>query len=82
MIAWDEVSDPLEALQRSLMGLIDGLSDEETTNTEQVENILGDLLASAHNFRKCRITSRRWCRNWTAIPFTGSSWIVNTTGFP
>ena len=45
LISWDEVSQPLEDLQRSLGGLISGLSDEEAAGTESVEDLLGDLLS-------------------------------------
>ncbi len=52
MIAWDEVAEPLEDLQRSLTGLVNGLSDEESAGTEQVENLLGELLTITHNLQE------------------------------
>ena len=45
MISWDEVSDPMEALQRSLNSLVSGLSDEEAAANERVEDVLGDILS-------------------------------------
>ena len=45
MISWDEVSTPLDALQRSLSSLVSGLSDEEAASNEKVEDIISDLLA-------------------------------------
>ncbi len=51
-IAWDEVVEPLDALQRSLAGLVSGLSDEETAATEQIENLLGELLTIVHSLQE------------------------------
>ncbi len=53
MIAWDEVADPLDTLQRTLTGLISGLSDQDAgSGMEQVENLLGELLSITHNIQE------------------------------
>jgi len=52
MIAWDEVAEPLDALQRSLAALVSGLSDDEAVGKEQVENLLGELLSIVHNLQE------------------------------
>jgi ATP-dependent DNA helicase DinG len=53
MIAWDEVAEPLDGVQRTLTGLINGLSDQEAGNgMEQVESVLGELLSITHNIQE------------------------------
>ena len=52
MISWDEVSTPLDALQRSLSSLVSGLADEEAGGLERVEGLLGDILLSVNNMQK------------------------------
>ncbi len=52
MISWDEVAQPLEALQRLLSSLVSGLSDEESANSDQVENLVGELLSITHTLQE------------------------------
>lgn len=45
VISWEEVSQPLDDLQRSLGGLASGLSDDEAAGSESIEDLIGDLLS-------------------------------------
>jgi len=52
MISWDEVSQPLETLQRLLASTISGLSDEVAAGNEQIENLMSELLSIIHTIQE------------------------------
>ena len=51
-ISWDEVSQPLESLQRLLASVVKGLPDEKIAVSEGLQDLIGDFQNLIHNLQE------------------------------